>query len=65
MARVVFATLPPVPNPESLEQGEPDEAKVAEVLQKYGLGKEVMAMDEWDYGSALKGNYFEDNPSAF
>ncbi|KAG6890248.1 hypothetical protein C0992_002657 [Termitomyces sp. T32_za158] len=65
VARVVFATLPPVPNPESLEQGEPDEEKVVELLQKYGLGKEVMGMDEWDYGAALKGNYFEDNPSAF
>ncbi|KAG6868149.1 hypothetical protein C0993_007093 [Termitomyces sp. T159_Od127] len=65
VARVVFTTLPPVPDPELLEQGEPDEAKVAELLQKYGLGKEVMGMDGWDCRAALRGNYFEDNPSAF
>ncbi|KAG6860296.1 hypothetical protein C0995_013032 [Termitomyces sp. Mi166 len=65
VARVVFRTLPPVPEPEMLDQRESDEAKVVEVLQRYGLGKEVMGMEEWDYQAALKGNYFEDNPSAF
>ncbi|KAG5727812.1 putative flap endonuclease 1 like protein [Termitomyces sp. T112] len=64
-ARLVFRTLPPVPDPELLEQGEPDEAKVIELLQKYGLGKEVMGMGEWGYEEALKGNYFEDNPHIF
>ncbi|KAG6854103.1 hypothetical protein C0991_010517 [Blastosporella zonata] len=63
IARVVFRTLPPVPEVSMLEQADPDEVTVMELLQKYGLGREVMS--NWDNETALAGNYFQDNPSAF
>ncbi|KAG6919813.1 hypothetical protein DXG01_000315 [Tephrocybe rancida] len=67
IARVVFETLPPLPEIKLLEQKEPDEEAVLELLQRYGLGKEVMGTSDWDQASgvALEGNYFQDNPSAF
>ncbi|GLB42353.1 putative PIN domain-like protein [Lyophyllum shimeji] len=63
-ARMVFRTLPPVPEKRLLEQNVIDEAQVIEVLQRYGLGQVVMEHGEWDHGMALEGNYFNDNPSA-
>ncbi|KAG6848375.1 hypothetical protein H0H93_000757 [Arthromyces matolae] len=65
LARSVFRTLPPVPDAELLKQGDIDETTLVAVLQKYGLGKEVVDVVDWDYGAALRGNYFQDNPSAF
>ncbi|KAG6830283.1 hypothetical protein H0H87_008581 [Tephrocybe sp. NHM501043] len=64
VARLVFCTLPPVPDESMLEQEDPDEKAVLELLQKYDLGREVMGMPDWDHEAALKGNYFQDNPSA-
>jgi len=63
-ARMVFCTLPPVPHKGLLKQAVTDEAKIFEVLQKYGLGQAVMDVGEWDHGMPLEGNYFNDNPSA-
>ncbi|KAG6824527.1 hypothetical protein H0H87_011593, partial [Tephrocybe sp. NHM501043] len=64
VARLVFCTLPPVPDESMLEQEDPDEKAVLELLQKYDLGREVMDMPDWDHEAALEGNYFQDNPSA-
>ncbi|KAJ7640896.1 PIN domain-like protein, partial [Mycena polygramma] len=63
LARLVFQTLPPVPDVESLEQSKDDEA-LAVVLQRFGLGKLLMGEGEWEPEGALQGNYFSDNPSA-
>lgn len=64
VARVVFHTLPPVPCDSALQGQEPDDAAVQEILQKYGLWKELSQDFEWDYTRALSGNYFDDNPTA-
>ncbi|KAJ6473545.1 PIN domain-like protein [Mycena vitilis] len=63
LARLVFQTLPPVPDVMSLEQSKDDEA-LAVVLQRSGLGKLLMGEGEWEPEDALQGNYFSDNPSA-
>lgn len=65
VARMVFQTLPPVPEKSRLEQGDVDETAVATILQQYGLGRALMNSCYWDYGAALDGNYFDDDPSAF
>lgn len=62
IARVVFKTLPPIPEKHVLEGSSPGGADAMSVLQRYGLGREVMAFDSWNYSAALDGNYFEDNP---
>lgn len=62
LARLVFQTLPPVPDVELLQPKETDEQGVVEILQRFGLHK--AAEYDWDYEAALSGNYFEDNPSA-
>ncbi|KAJ3826506.1 PIN domain-like protein [Lentinula raphanica] len=66
MARKVFQTLPPVPEDalESLrnEEGHSskyDLSRVLFIMGKYGLSREV----DWDSEDALKGNFFDDNPS--
>jgi flap endonuclease-1 len=63
LARVVFQTLPPVPDAELLQSKETDEQGVAEILQRFDLHR--AAAYDWDYEAALNGNYFEDNPSAY
>ncbi|KAF8068883.1 PIN domain-like protein [Lyophyllum atratum] len=63
-ARLVFCTLPPVPEEGLLEQRVSDEAEIIEVLQRYGLGQVVKELGEWNDRVALQGNYFNDNPSA-
>ncbi|KAL1949219.1 hypothetical protein VTO73DRAFT_11025 [Trametes versicolor] len=63
LARDVFQTLPPTPDRTLLQQGEVDEDAVLAILEKYGLSRYVQAED-WDYGQALAGNYFSDNPIA-
>lgn len=64
VARVVFHTLPPIPDPSVLQNGEPDDVEVKEILHKYGLWKELTHDYDWDYSQALSGNYFDDNPAA-
>lgn len=63
VARVVFHTLPPVPDESALQGKEPDDAAVQEILLKYGLWKELSHDAEWDHEHALSGNYFDDNPA--
>ncbi|KAG6828094.1 hypothetical protein H0H92_009249 [Tricholoma furcatifolium] len=65
IARLVFCTLPPLPEVSLLEQREPDDDEVIKLLQRFGMGR-MMIDDsmEWDHSSALTGNYFQDNPSA-
>ena len=60
IARLVFETLPPIPDPKLLQPTEIDEALVATLLDKYGVHREAMV---WDFASALDGNYFNDDPS--
>ncbi|KIJ61629.1 hypothetical protein HYDPIDRAFT_169641 [Hydnomerulius pinastri MD-312] len=61
LARTVFQTLPPVPDPESLRQTEGDPGAVAEIVQRCGLQKVLWG--SWDHQLALAGNYFNDNPA--
>ncbi|KII84254.1 hypothetical protein PLICRDRAFT_95239 [Plicaturopsis crispa FD-325 SS-3] len=63
VARLVFQTLPPIPDPELLRPGEIDDVQVLEILDRFGLSR--MAMHEWNHESALAGNYFYDNPHTF
>lgn len=62
IARLVFATLPPVPGPELMKQIEKNDTRVTKILRHYGL--ERYAADELDYQNALSGTYFQDNPYA-
>jgi flap endonuclease-1 len=62
IARLAFATLPPIPDPETLKQRNVNHAKVAAIVQKYRLQR--VLPDQWNYGAALEGNYFADNPRA-
>lgn len=59
-ARVVFDTLPPVPDPACLEPGERDEERIAEVLGKYGVQTQEY---NWEGEATLGSNYFGDKPS--
>ncbi|KIJ11748.1 hypothetical protein PAXINDRAFT_171702 [Paxillus involutus ATCC 200175] len=63
VARLVFQTLPPVPDSEVLQQTEGDPDAVSEVIQKYNLHR--ILYNSCDYQAALAGNYFGDNPSAW
>ncbi|KIL00334.1 hypothetical protein PAXRUDRAFT_821792 [Paxillus rubicundulus Ve08.2h10] len=63
VARLVFQTLPPMPDPEMLEQTEGDPEAVSQIIQKYDLHQ--ILSNSWDYQAALAGNYFDDNPSAW
>jgi flap endonuclease-1 len=60
-ARLIFETLPPVPEERLLEAQETDEMGIVEMLQRFGLHR--AAEYEWDYETALDGNYFEDDPT--
>ncbi|KAG1776885.1 PIN domain-like protein [Suillus placidus] len=62
IARLAFATLPPVPDPETLKQHNINHVKVAAIAQKYRL--QSVLPDQWNYSTALEGNYFADNPRA-
>ncbi|KAI0064360.1 PIN domain-like protein [Artomyces pyxidatus] len=62
-ARVVFSTLPPVPDALKLLPGEYREEEVSDMLRQYGLLR-FLGHDGWDYTTALDGNYFHDNPAA-
>lgn len=61
MARSVFETLPPVPSPDLLQQKEINNNSVIALLEKHRVFRAAMA--EWDYSTALSGNYFNDNPT--
>jgi flap endonuclease-1 len=63
IARLVFQTLPPVPDVRLLQAKESDDELVSTILQRHGLHRAVTY--NWDHTSALDGNYFQDNPSAF
>ncbi|KAJ7664312.1 PIN domain-like protein [Mycena rosella] len=63
VARLVFQTLPPLPDANLLEQAKDEEGLVV-LLQRFGLGKLLMADESWDFEEALQGNYFSDDPSA-
>ncbi|KAK0495872.1 PIN domain-like protein [Armillaria luteobubalina] len=62
VARGVFATLPSIPKKAKLK-GKRDDNKTMDVLQKYRLSHEIDP--NWDYSTALAGNFFQDNPTAF
>ncbi|KAI0327229.1 PIN domain-like protein [Cubamyces sp. BRFM 1775] len=62
LARDVFQTLPPIPDPSLLQQGEIDEAAVWTLMDKYNLHRYVA--EDWDHSQSLLGNYFADNPAA-
>ncbi|KAJ7512640.1 PIN domain-like protein [Mycena galericulata] len=65
VARLVFQTLPPVPDAKLMEQDKDDEGLTV-LLQRFGLGKLLMSdEDSWEFGEALQGNYFSDDPSAY
>ncbi|KAI0947955.1 hypothetical protein AcW1_009585 [Taiwanofungus camphoratus] len=62
LARLVFETLPPTPDVDLLRQKDYDEKEVTRVLRKYRLLRATM--HDWNYGAALSGNYFHDDPAA-
>ncbi|KAI0366819.1 PIN domain-like protein [Pilatotrama ljubarskyi] len=62
LARLVFQTLPPIPEDAHLEQGKLDEQAVWAILDKYNLHRYVA--DDWAHQQALVGNYFSDDPAA-
>jgi len=60
-ARLVFQSLPPVPDLELFEQREMNNNLVSELLQRYRLHK--LVANDTSYTSSLLGsNYFGDNP---
>ncbi|KAL1726263.1 PIN domain-like protein [Schizophyllum commune] len=61
VARAIFATLPPLPPSEALQQGEMDDVRVNEVLHKYDL-ETYLRDDEWDYDSGVGTSFFGDDP---
>jgi len=40
-----------------------DQAKVAVIMERCGLGNALMEDAFWDHEAALSGNYFSDDPS--
>jgi flap endonuclease-1 len=63
VARMVYQTLPPVPERGRLKQGDVNETAVVQILEQYSLDRALLGSD-WDYGAALDGNYFQDDPRA-
>ncbi|EIW78384.1 PIN domain-like protein [Coniophora puteana RWD-64-598 SS2] len=62
VARLVYTTFPPCPDPRLLEQ-KADLEKVREIFER--CDPQWTHSDHGDYHDALTGNYFSDNPSAF
>jgi flap endonuclease-1 len=65
-ARAIFSSLPPIPSQlrlAAMSTGLVNQAKVAVVMERCGLGRALVADSLWDYEAALDGNYFSDNPS--
>ncbi|KAG7448688.1 PIN domain-like protein [Guyanagaster necrorhizus] len=61
VARGVFTTLPPIPK-KAVLKGKRDDIKTMDILQKYNLSREIDP--NWDYSTALAGNFFQDDPRA-
>lgn len=61
LARMVFRTLPPVPEKTHLQQ-RADDSAVQWILQKYSLWRSIS--HDQNLPSALTGNYFNDSPFA-
>ncbi|KAJ3868901.1 PIN domain-like protein [Lentinula novae-zelandiae] len=59
IARKVFQTLPPIPEDAVVKSRDGDAGQVLFVMGKYGLSREI----DCDSEDALRGNYFDDNPS--
>ncbi|KAJ3918957.1 PIN domain-like protein [Lentinula edodes] len=59
MARKVFQTLPPIPEDAVVKSRDGDAGQVLFIMGKYGLSREI----DCDSEDALRGNYFDDNPS--
>ena len=64
LARMVFRTLPPVPDRRLLKREPVNEEETTRILFRYGLGRAMIEAGDWDCSVALDGNYFHDNPSA-
>lgn len=62
VARMVYQTLPPVPEKSRLQQGDVDETMVVKLLEQFKL--DTLMRSDWDYSAALEGNYFQDDPCA-
>ncbi|PVF97437.1 PIN domain-like protein [Serendipita vermifera] len=60
-ARVIFTSLPPVPQETISQQGEMDEEAVLEYLKKFGISKEMVVQDE-GLRVAFEGKHFDDDP---
>jgi flap endonuclease-1 len=58
-ARLVFETLPPVPDLQTLEQKETDDDLVVDLLQRFGLHELVVTDGEYNL---MGSNYFADDP---
>jgi flap endonuclease-1 len=63
-ARGVFETLPPLPDVALLQPGLTDDAGIVEILQRCGLHQAASAAG-YSCHTALDGNYFQDDPSAY
>ncbi|KAM6503633.1 PIN domain-like protein [Amanita muscaria] len=64
-ARMVFRTLPSVPDEVEMAHRPRDDAEVVQLLQRFSLGREVLQHETWNYEAALAGNYFADNPKMY
>ncbi|KAK2464559.1 hypothetical protein APHAL10511_003417 [Amanita phalloides] len=65
LARMIFRTLPPVPDENQVTPRRRDDDEVIQLLQRFSLGREVLQREEWDYEAALAGNYFADDPKMY
>ena len=65
LARVVFRTLPPLPNQDLLVPKGRDDDEVIQLLQRFSLGSEVLENEDWEHKAALSGNYFSDDPKVY
>ncbi|KAI0044958.1 PIN domain-like protein [Auriscalpium vulgare] len=63
-ARATFTTLPPVPEQALLESGGYQDEEVANLMTRFKLWRYI-EHDGSVSASALDGNYFNDNPTAF
>ncbi|TFK26153.1 PIN domain-like protein [Coprinopsis marcescibilis] len=61
IARALFNRLPANPDLSALPPAVQDSAEVAQVLQRYRLGRYLMGSTHWDHENAFAGNYFNDN----
>jgi flap endonuclease-1 len=62
-ARAVFSALPPIPADVDLTQRPPDDARVGEVLRKYGIHAQDFDWESCD-AEPIGDDYFGDGPGA-